>query len=101
MTKEAEIRLIAYQIWERDGCCHGRHVKHWLMAEGIYQQNNLARKSARAATNAKGHVGQSGTRTKTQKPTVQISGLRPEAAIRPRDRAAMAAVGPKTLTRAK
>jgi hypothetical protein len=37
MGREDEIRVIAYTIWEEDGCCEGHDVEHWLMAETIWQ----------------------------------------------------------------
>ena len=38
MGKEDEIRLIAYQIWEEEGCINGRDCEHWLRAESIWQR---------------------------------------------------------------
>jgi hypothetical protein len=40
MNREEGIKIIAYHIWEEDGCCHGRDVKHWLKAETIWQERN-------------------------------------------------------------
>ena len=40
MDREEGIRIIAYQIWEEEGCCHGSHVQHWLKAETIWQKRN-------------------------------------------------------------
>lgn len=40
MNREDGIRIIAYHIWEEDGCCHGSDVKHWLKAEAIWQEQN-------------------------------------------------------------
>lgn len=40
MDREDGIRIIAYQIWEEEGCCHGRHVEHWLKAETIWLERN-------------------------------------------------------------
>ena len=37
MSKEDEIRLIAYTIWEEESCCQGRDVEHWLRAEAIWE----------------------------------------------------------------
>jgi hypothetical protein len=42
MEREDEIRIIAYQIWEEEDCCHGKHVEHWLKAETIWQERNKA-----------------------------------------------------------
>ena len=30
---EQQIRERAYQIWEREGCVHGRHEEHWHSAK--------------------------------------------------------------------
>jgi hypothetical protein len=30
-----EIARIAYELWERDGCIHGRDIEHWCQAEHI------------------------------------------------------------------
>lgn len=38
MEREEEIRLIAYRIWEEEGCYHGRDVEHWLKAEAIWEE---------------------------------------------------------------
>jgi len=28
-----EIARVAYELWERDGCIHGRDIEHWCEAE--------------------------------------------------------------------
>lgn len=38
MTREEEIRIIAHDIWEKEGCCDGRDVEQWLRAEVIWKQ---------------------------------------------------------------
>ena len=38
MRKEDEVRLIAYSIWEEDGCPNGRDCEHWFRAEVIWDQ---------------------------------------------------------------
>ncbi|MCV6599209.1 MAG: DUF2934 domain-containing protein [Alphaproteobacteria bacterium] len=30
---EDKIRELAYQIWEEEGCPHGREIEHWNMAQ--------------------------------------------------------------------
>jgi hypothetical protein len=37
MGREDEIRVIAYRIWEEEGCCDGHDCEHWLKAEVIWQ----------------------------------------------------------------
>jgi hypothetical protein len=43
MENQEEIRLIAYRLWEEEGCPHGRDTEHWLKAESVWQdrQKNL------------------------------------------------------------
>ena len=38
MKREEEIQLIAYSIWEQEGCCNGSDVEHWLRAEAIWEE---------------------------------------------------------------
>ena len=38
MGREDEIRLIAYKIWEEEGCPNGRDCEHWFRAEVIWDQ---------------------------------------------------------------
>ncbi len=37
MGREDEIRLIAYSIWEEEGCLDGQDCKHWYRAEEIWE----------------------------------------------------------------
>lgn len=30
-----EIARVAYELWERNGCIHGRDIEHWCQAEQI------------------------------------------------------------------
>ena len=38
MAREDEIKLIAYQLWEEEGCPPGRDGEHWYRAEVIWQE---------------------------------------------------------------
>ena len=38
MGREDEIRLIAYEIWEEEGCIDGRDCEHWFRAEVVWEQ---------------------------------------------------------------
>jgi len=40
MNHEEEIRLIAYQIWEDEGCQEGFHLEHWIRAESTWQEQH-------------------------------------------------------------
>lgn len=42
MGQEDEIRLIAYRIWEKEGCLNGRDCEHWYKAEVIWNQQQKA-----------------------------------------------------------
>lgn len=53
MSRESEIQLIAYRIWEEDGCCDGRDLEHWLRAEIVWEeQQKPANKPATKAKQA-------------------------------------------------
>jgi hypothetical protein len=39
MVKEDEIKLIAYNIWQEEGCVEGHDCDHWYRAEVIWEQN--------------------------------------------------------------
>jgi hypothetical protein len=36
VERNAEIRELAYRIWEEEGYLHGHEVQHWLKAETIW-----------------------------------------------------------------
>lgn len=38
MEREEKIKLIAYQIWEEEGCINGRDCEHWFKAEAVWEQ---------------------------------------------------------------
>jgi hypothetical protein len=48
MAKEDEIKLIAYNIWEEEGCVEGRDCEHWYRAELIWQQQQQKQPKAAA-----------------------------------------------------
>ncbi len=37
MGRDDEIKLIAYNIWEQEGCPEGRECEHWYRAEAIWE----------------------------------------------------------------
>ncbi len=51
MGREDEIRLIAYGIWQEEGCLDGRDCEHWFRAEAIWEQQQKE-KPAGASTKA-------------------------------------------------
>jgi hypothetical protein len=48
MSKEEEIKLIAYYLWEQEGCPDGRDCQHWIAAEAIWQEQQKPAKAAAA-----------------------------------------------------
>ena len=51
MARDDEVRLIAYNLWEEEGCVNGRDCEHWYQAEAIWeQQQKPALRSNRTAT---------------------------------------------------
>jgi hypothetical protein len=38
MGKEDEIRIIAYSIWEEEGCVHGHDYAHWFRAKASWEE---------------------------------------------------------------
>ena len=61
MGREDEIRVIAYRIWEEEGCCNGRDAEHWFRAVIIWEEDQkkkavpagTSRKPKRAASTGK------------------------------------------------
>jgi len=49
MAREDEIRLIAYKIWEQEGCSGGHDCEHWYRAETIWE-NQQKDKQVAAST---------------------------------------------------
>ena len=50
---DEEIRQLAYRFWQEAGCPEGSEVQHWLKAEGIWLEENLAPSKAKQAKSAK------------------------------------------------
>ena len=40
VERDAEIRELAYRIWQEEGYPHGHEVQHWLKAETIWQEKH-------------------------------------------------------------
>jgi hypothetical protein len=38
VAKKDEIQLIAYTIWEQEGCIDGKDCEHWFRAEAIWEE---------------------------------------------------------------
>ena len=40
--RDEEVRQIAYELWQNEGCPVGRHAEHWLKAESIWRSRQEA-----------------------------------------------------------
>jgi hypothetical protein len=40
INHDNEIRQLAYQIWQEEGCPDGYEVQHWLRAKMIWEEIN-------------------------------------------------------------
>jgi Protein of unknown function (DUF2934) len=40
VERDAEIRELAYRIWQEEGYPYGQEVQHWLKAEAIWQEKH-------------------------------------------------------------
>jgi len=65
-----EIAKVAYEIFEREGRVHGRHLEHWCEAEIIvtkkYELNNQKLQGDAATTKAKKSPTKSATEKKAK-----------------------------------
>lgn len=64
MAREDEIRIIAYRIWEEEGCCDGHDCEHWLKAEVIWeekQKNEAAAKELKVKSKQTARQGKKDT----------------------------------------
>jgi len=66
MGREDEIRLMAYSIWEQEGCCDGRDVEHWLRAEVIWEGKQKQEQEI-ASTQSEKDAGQATVRAKKKR----------------------------------
>lgn len=48
MAREDEIRLIAYDIWEEEGCPDGRDCDHWYRAVAVWEQQQRPKVEAKS-----------------------------------------------------
>ncbi len=66
MAREDEVRLIAYSIWEGEGCPDGCDCEHWYRAEIIWEEQQKSKAPAEAKAAAKPVAA---TKTETRQPT--------------------------------
>jgi len=50
---DEEIRQIAYQLWQDEGCPDGRHLEHWVKAESIWRARHEAASPPTSSPRAK------------------------------------------------
>ena len=67
MNHEDEIKLIAYRIWEDEGCPDGLHQEHWVRAETTWREQYM--QAAVAAS----------SKPKARKPSAKKKRSRPQA----------------------
>jgi hypothetical protein len=48
MGREDEIRLIAYNIWQDEGCVDGYDCDHWIKAEALWEEEQKPRSGSGA-----------------------------------------------------
>lgn len=65
MDREEEIRLIAYRIWQEEGCCHGRDLDHWFRANMIWQEHHNQASAAAETEPALRRIAKRGNKRKT------------------------------------
>jgi hypothetical protein len=51
LAKEDEVRLIAYSIWESEGCVEGYDCEHWYRAETIWEENQKKKATSSRSEN--------------------------------------------------
>jgi hypothetical protein len=49
MERDEEIRQLAYQIWQQEGCPAGCEVEHWLRAESIWREGQRPKRNAKGS----------------------------------------------------
>jgi hypothetical protein len=54
MTREDEIRIMAYEMWEREGCPDGRDCEHWLKAETVWVEQQKKTPAPKAGKTKQG-----------------------------------------------
>ena len=47
MAREDEIKIIAFNIWQEEGCLEGRDCEHWFRAEIIWEQKQKEKNPAK------------------------------------------------------
>ncbi len=50
MERDDEIKLIAFRIWQEEGCCDGCDLEHWIRAEAIWEEQQKPKTSTAVAS---------------------------------------------------
>jgi hypothetical protein len=50
---DAEIRELAYRIWQEEGYPYGQEVQHWLKAEAIWQEKHRSKSKPKRSKSIK------------------------------------------------
>jgi hypothetical protein len=51
MSRKDEIKLIAYSIWEQEGCPNGKDCEHWFRGEVIWEEQQKPKPVATSTKN--------------------------------------------------
>ncbi len=62
MGREDEVKLIAYNIWEEEGCLHGKDCEYWLRAEAIWQQQQKLKSVIKSSTTGSKQIAEKNTK---------------------------------------
>ena len=60
MDKRPEIERVAYELYQRDGCLHGRDFDHWLQAEKSVHYKEAAVAAAKSSVSKEGTASAQG-----------------------------------------
>ena len=63
MERQEEIQVIAYLLWQNEGCPEGRHLDHWLKAEAMWREQGNQEHSVKRTES---RVKRTGRRTATR-----------------------------------
>jgi len=67
MAREDEVKLIAYNMWEQEGCPNGRDCEHWFMAEAIWEEQQAKAAKSKRTTPKAPLAGKTGKAAATKK----------------------------------
>jgi hypothetical protein len=62
MAREDEIRIIAYDMWQREGCLDGYDCDHWFKAEEIWEEQQTKGSASKEGKTKAGQAASQGRR---------------------------------------